>query len=143
MQTTTVTTIGRPAAEVFTVVSDMSRNPEWQRGMRSCTWTSGSPIGVGSTYDQVATFLGRTITTSFEVIEFEPGRRIRIVSTESTFPLDITRTVDPVDELSCEVTAVVAGEPSGVLGLLQPIVGPLLRWSVSRDYQRLKVQLEA
>lgn len=32
--------------------------------MRSCRWTSDPPIGVGSTYDQVASFLGREIITS-------------------------------------------------------------------------------
>lgn len=142
MESTTVTTIERPAAEVFELVADMARNPDWQRGMQSCHWTSPPPVGVGSTYDQVATFLGRSIITSFEVVEFEPGHRIRIVSTKSSFPLDITRTVDPLGERSCRVTARVAGEPSGVFGLAEPIIRPLVRWSVRRDYRQLKARLE-
>lgn len=142
MESTTVTTIERPATEVFELVADMARNPEWQRGMESCRWTSPPPIGVGSTYDQVAKFLGRSIITSFEVVEFEPGHRIRIVSTKSSFPLDITRTVDPVGERSCRVTARVVGEPSGILGLAEPIIRPLVRWTIRRDYRQLKARLE-
>lgn len=55
--------IERPAADVFAFVSDMANNTRWQNGMRSCRWTSDPPIGVGSTYDQVASFLGREIIT--------------------------------------------------------------------------------
>ncbi len=48
----------------------------------------GRALGVGSTYDQVASFLGREIVTTFEVVEYDPPHTIRIVSTASTFPLD-------------------------------------------------------
>ncbi len=41
--------IERPAEEVLAVVSDFSRNPEWQGGMRSAAWTSEPPVAVGST----------------------------------------------------------------------------------------------
>ena len=97
-------------ATAFGVIADMGRNPEWQQGMRSCVWTTEPPIGVGSTYDQEAGFLGRTITTSFRVEEFVEPERIRIVSYVSTFPLDITRTVEPTAD-GCRIKALVTGEP--------------------------------
>ena len=142
METTTRIIIERPADLVFEVVADMSRNPEWQRGMKSCIWTSEAPIRVGSTYDQVAEFLTRKIVTSFEVVEFEPDRKIRIKSVKSTFPLDITRSVKPTGEFRCEVTAIVTGEPSGVLKWLDPLTKRLVARSVRQDYQRLKVLLD-
>ena len=114
-------TLERPADLVFAAVADMSRNPEWQQGMKSCVWTSEGPIRVGSTYDQVAVFLTRKIVTTFEVVEFEPGRKIRIKSVKSSFPLDITRSVEPTGEFRCEVTAIVTGEPAGVLKWLDPL----------------------
>ncbi len=134
--------IDRPAAEVFAFVSDMENNPRWQNGMKSSRWTSPPPIGVGSTYAQVAGFLGREIETAFEVVEFEPGKRIRITSTKSTFPLDITRTVEAVDIGSCRVSAVIKGEPRGLLGVLAPLTRPLANRSIQRDYGRLKELLE-
>ena len=50
--------IDRPAAEVFAYLSDFGKNSIWQRGMRECRFTSDPPLRIGSTYDQVAEFLG-------------------------------------------------------------------------------------
>lgn len=134
--------IARPAAEVFAVVSDFSRNPEWQSGMRSATWTSEPPVAVGSTYEQVARFLGRDVSTNFEVVAFEPGRSISIESRESDFPIQVTRSVEPVDEHRCVVTADVSGEPGRFFGLLGPLLSRMAERSIRADYQRLKELLE-
>ncbi len=142
MHTTSEVIVNRSAADVFDVVADMSRNPEWQKGMKSCVWTSDGPIGIGSTYDQVARFAGKEILTSFEVVEFEAGDRIRIKSTKSTFPLDITREVHSINDGSSRVVATVAGEPGGLMKLLRPITKLMVTRSVRGDYARLKSQLE-
>ena len=135
--------IDRPAKEVFDIVADMGQNPTWQRGMRSCVWITETPVRVGSQYVQVATFMRREIRTTFEVVELEPGHSIRIRSVRSTFPLDITRSVEPVTDASCDVVADVAGDPGRTFWFL----GPLLRWtvgrSIRRDYGRLKQLLES
>ena len=143
IETTTTIDVQRPAAEVFDYVADMSNNPEWQQGMKSCKWTTEPPIGVGSRYDQLASFMGRTITSRFEVTEFVPGECIRIVTYESTFGLDITRRVEPIDESSCRVTAIVRGEQSGVFKLFGPLLNKMVGASVRRDYAALRQILEA
>jgi len=135
--------IARDAAAVFAAISDMSRNPEWQKGMRRCVWTSDPPIGIGSTYDQVASFLGRKIVTSFEVTEFVQDQLMRIRSTVSTFPLDITRSVETINEGHCRVIAIVRGEPSGLMKLANPVMGKMVAKSVRADYRRLKEMLES
>ncbi len=135
--------IERPAGEVFSYVADMANNPDWQKGQVSCEWTSPPPIAVGSTYDQHAKFLGRSIRTSFEVTEFEPGRSIRIVSTSGPMPIDVTRSVVAIGEGRCEVSAIVRGEPPGLMKKASPVVDRLVKRSVSGDYDRLKRLLEA
>jgi len=40
------------------VTADMSKNPTWQKDQVSCVWTSDPLIGLGSTYDEEARFLG-------------------------------------------------------------------------------------
>jgi len=65
--------VDRPAEQVFAFIADPENNPTWQKGMRSCRWTSKPPIGVGSTYEQHAGFLGKSIDSTFQVIAFEPG----------------------------------------------------------------------
>lgn len=142
MDTTTTIDIARPASEVFDYVADMANNPEWQGGQVRCTWTTEPPIAVGSTYDQEARFMGRTIRSSFEVVEFEPGRRIRIRSTGGTMPIDVTRTVEATPGGST-VTAEVRGTPPLLMRLLGPITQRMVSSSVRKDYERLKERLEA
>ena len=134
--------IARPADEVFSFLADASNNPRWQSGMQSCEWTDEPPIGTGSRYRQVATFMGRPVVSVFEVSEFEPGRTIRIDTLESTFPISVIRTVTPIDSDRCAVTADISGGPN-VPRVLQPLVRRLAQRSVDRDYDRLVALLEA
>lgn len=139
---TIATEIRRPAATVFAYIADMANNPQWQRGQTSCQWTSEPPLQVGSTYDQVASFLGKTIRSSFEVTEFEPGHRIRIVSTAGTMPIDVTRTVEAIGDGRCTVTARVQGTAPLPMRLLGPLLDRLVERSVRGDYGRLRDRLE-
>ena len=134
--------VDRPAAEVFAVIADFSRNPEWQRGMKSAVWTSEPPVRVGSTYDQVARFLGRDVTTSFEVIAYQPGRSITIESRASSFPIRVTRSVEPISEKGCRAVADVSGEPGRFFKLFGPVLAWIAEHSVQADYRRLKRILE-
>lgn len=140
---TTSARIDRPADVVFDFVADMENNPRWQRGQQACTWTSEPPLRVGSTYDQTARFLGRTLVSSFDVTELVPGRRIRIESTSGPMPIDVTRTVEPIDDESCEVTAIVRGEAPRLMRLLGPLLDRLVLRSVRGDYARLRDLLES
>lgn len=136
--------IGRPAPEVFEFFADASNNPKWQIGMTSCKWITESPIGVGSCYEQRARFLGREVVSTFEVTEFEPGRKIRIETTESTFPIQVTRTVEYVDDGSSRVAAVITGGPeSGPMRWLEPLMARRAQRSVDADYDRLVQLLES
>ncbi|HUG32561.1 MAG TPA: SRPBCC family protein [Acidimicrobiia bacterium] len=136
--------ISWPAPEVFAFFADASNNPKWQHGMISCEWTSEPPIGVGSTYRQRARFLGRDVTSSFMVTDYEPGRLISIETTESTFPIKVVRIVDPTDKGSCEVAADISGGPENwFFGLIGPMIQKRAQKSVDADYDRLVQLLEA
>lgn len=129
--------IERPAREVADYFFDARNNPEWQAGMRRCEWVTPDPIDVGSRYLQEARFLGRTITSSFEVTQYTPGQGITIDTIESTFPIQVTRTVEEIDEDSCRVTARISGGPGGAFKLLSPIIRRVAQRSVDSDYDRL------
>jgi hypothetical protein len=134
--------IDRPAADVFAFVAEFPNNPRWQRGQRSCRWTSEPPLRVGSTYDQHARFLGRDMVNSFRVLEHEDGRRVRFASTSGTFPLTITRTVEPLGPSRARFTEHVTGEPGGFFRIAEPLLRALVRRSIARDFPRLKSLLE-
>ncbi len=129
--------VDRPATEVFEFFSDASNNPLWQKGMVSCKWTSDGAIGVGSTYAQEARFMGRSILSEFVVTEYEPGHKIAIETTKSTFPIQVTRWVEPINQTTCWVNARITGGPTGLIRLMEPLMRRAAQRSVSADYARL------
>ncbi len=134
--------VDRPPEQVFDFWSEWSNNPRWQTGMDSCTWTSEPPMQLGSTYDQRASFLGRPIVSSFEVVEYEPGAKVRIKTTKSSLPLDITRAVTPRSNGGTMLNAIIRGEPGGMMKLLNPLTQRMVKRNVTKDYERLRVLLD-
>lgn len=144
MEMSVARTVQRPAEEVFEFFSDASNNPRWQSGMTACEWTTEPPIGVGSRYEQLARFMGRDVKSVFEVTDHEPGHLIRIETIESTFPIQVTRTVEPIDDQTCRVAASITGGPqSGLMKWLEPLIAGRAQKSVDRDYDRLIQVLES
>lgn len=135
--------VDRGADEVFAFLSDSANNPTWQAGMRRCVWTTPPPIDVGSRYEQEARFLGRTIRSSFEVTAYEPGRSVRIETIEGSFPITVTRSVEPVDHGRTLVRARIEGDASGFFRIAEPLLRRMVQRSVDGDYARLKQLLES
>lgn len=135
--------VRRPVDEVFAFFSDASNNPLWQRGMVSCRWITEPPVRIDSRYQQKARFLGRDVDSTFVVTAIDPGRSITIETIESTFPIKVTRSVEPTGEESCRITTRISGGPEGVV---MKVLGPLVRGraqrSVDGDYDRLVELLE-
>ncbi|MFQ5962307.1 MAG: SRPBCC family protein, partial [Candidatus Methylomirabilales bacterium] len=111
--------IARPSEEVFAYISNFENNPEWQFGQIEAKFTSEPPLRVGSTYDQVARFLGRQVISEFEVIEYEPDRKVKASSTSGSFPITFTRMVEP-SSTGTSVKAIIEGDSSGFFKLAEP-----------------------
>ncbi|MEX1105285.1 MAG: SRPBCC family protein, partial [Ilumatobacteraceae bacterium] len=126
------------ASDAFAFVADAANNPRWQQGMKSCEWTTEPPIRVGSVYQQEASFLGKPITSTFEVVALDPGSSITIRTIESTFPIEVTRSVESIDEARARVSAVVRGDASGVFRIASPLLSRMVQRSVRGDYERLR-----
>jgi len=63
----TVTT-PRPRPDVFAYVADFTKAAEWDPGIRSAVRVAGAG-GVGTRYEVEATFAGRVVPMTYEVIE--------------------------------------------------------------------------
>ena len=134
-------TIRRPVDEVFEYLANFENNPKWQGGMKEATFTSEGPLRVGSTYDQVASFLGRRVESSFEVIAYEAGRMVKATTTSGSFPITFTRKVSAL-ESGTEVSAIIEGDASGFFQIAAPILKMLVQRSINADYKNLKKVLE-
>ena len=108
-----------------------------------CRWTSEPPLRVGSTYNQHARFLGRDMVNAFRVVELAPGRRVTFTSESGTFPLTITRTVEPLGAERSRFAEHARGEPGGFFRIAEPLLRPLVKATIKRDFPRLKALLEA
>ncbi|MGI9645397.1 MAG: hypothetical protein ACR2O6_08830 [Ilumatobacteraceae bacterium] len=77
-----------------------------------------------------------------ELDEADDPRSVTIDTVEGTFPITVTRTVERIDDDRSTVSAHVRGSPSGLMGVLSPLMRPMVRRSVDGDYSRLKELLE-
>ena len=132
--------IDRPASEVFDYLNEVSNSPKWLKSAVSCMWTTDPPVRVGSRYEQVAQFMGKEMCTSYDVVAYEAGHLITVKSAEgSSFPLTMTRQVDPIDDNKCRLVAIV--EIDSGQSTPAPMRAMMAR-NMKRDYRSLKRLLE-
>ena len=134
--------INRRPEDVFAYISNFENNPHWQGGMKEARFISQGPLGVGSTYTQVATFLGRRVESSFEVIDYQSNRLVKATSISGSFPITFTHIVEPVDD-GTQVSAIVEGDAISSSKLAQPLLAWMVQRSVDADYASLKELPEA
>ena len=88
--------------------------------------------------------MGRDVRTTFVVTAYEAGRKIVITSVESTFPIEVERSVESTGLRSCRVSATIRGGPERRLAwLAAPLVGRMAQKSIDGDYDRLVELLES
>jgi hypothetical protein len=66
-------TIERPVAVVGAFAGDPINAPRWDSNIDSVELKTAPPLTVGSGMDFVATFLGRRLAYTYEVVELDPG----------------------------------------------------------------------
>ncbi len=107
--------IARPPAEVFAYMDDVSREPEWQPGLRSATQEPEGPTEVGTKKTYTSSFLGRDVKNTYVVKELEPGRRVVYETTPDSTISTRTEIVCEPDPGGTKVMMRVEGKPKGVL----------------------------
>jgi carbon monoxide dehydrogenase subunit G len=68
--------IDRPPAEVFALLTDLERLPEWLIGCCEAFAVKGPPDQVGSVVGHKNALLGRTFESRYEITRWEPARSI-------------------------------------------------------------------
>ena len=78
-----IVTTEMPPPEVFAYVADFTSVAEWDPGIRSSSRVSGDG-GVGTRYEVEATFAGRMVPMTYEVVERVDPERIVLRGTAPT-----------------------------------------------------------
>lgn len=145
VEVVTRVTVARPRPQVWEVLADVQRQPEWMRDALSIEMLTDGPMDVGSRM-KVPTQIGPFRTTDImEVTAYAPPERWTVVhrgmvTGEGTFTLAETDEGAATDVEWRERLAA----PLGALGRLgMTLVRPLLRRTFQEDLDRFQALCEA
>ena len=134
--------IDRPVDVVAGYVGDPGNAPEWYANIRSVQWRTPPPVAVGSRTDFVAGFPGRRIAYIYEVVEFEPGRRMVVRTADGPFPMETTYTWEATDDGRTRMTLRNRGRPTGFAAVAAPALAAAMRRATTADLAKLARLLE-
>ena len=134
--------IAAPPDAVAAVAADPDRVREWYANIERVDWLTPPPVAVGSRLAFVATFLGRHLAYTYEVVELEPGRRLVMRTADGPFPMETTYLWEDDGRGGTRMTLRNRGEPRGFGRLAGLVMGPAVRRANRRDLARLKRLVE-
>jgi uncharacterized protein YndB with AHSA1/START domain len=134
--------IERPPEVVAEYAADPDNATEWYENIDAVDWKTPRPLAVGSQVAFVARFRGRRLEYTYEVKEYEPGRKLVMSTSEGPFPMQTTYEWEGTSPVKTKMTLRNRGMPSG----FSTVAAPLMSWAVRRanrkDLERLKGILE-
>lgn len=134
--------IDRPPERVAAYAADPSQAPEWYQNIQSVEWRTPPPLAIGSQVAFVASFLGRQLVYTYEVVDWVPDARLVMRTAEGPFPMETTYTWEPCSEGRTRMTLRNRGDPRGVTKVGAPMMAAAIRRANRADLDRLKALLE-
>lgn len=134
--------IHRPLSDVSRYAADPDNAPLWYVNIKSVEWLTPRPVHVGSRIAFVAHFFGRRLAYTYEVVEFIPGVRLVMRTSEGPFPMETTYTWESSAHGTTRMTLRNRGTPSGFSVWVAPLMAVAMRRANRKDLALLKKQLE-
>jgi uncharacterized membrane protein len=134
--------IARPRLQVAVFACDPDNATQWYENIKSVEWQTPPPAAVGSRISFVATFLGRRLAYTYEIVELVPGERLVMRTAEGPFPMETTYEFQDAPDGGTRMTLRNRGEPSGFAKVGAPLMGSAVRRANRKDLERLKELLE-
>ena len=131
--------IDRPPEDVFALLTDIPRLPEWQRSAVSAA--AEGEVAVGTRIRETRRFLGREYRVVHEVTAYDPPHRFDIRSVEGPIPLSVRHTLEPSGG-GTRLEVVGEANPKGVLRFAAGGIAKTAEAEFHRDFERLKELLE-
>lgn len=135
--------IKRPREQVAAYSADPDNAPIWYDNIKVVQWESQPPLALGSRIAFVATFLGRRLAYTYEIIDFQPGSRLVMSTQEGPFPMETTYIWEDAADGATRMTLRNRGSPSGFSNLVSPLMASNMRRTNQKDLAKLKEILES
>ena len=132
--------IDRSPEDVFELLTDIGRLPEWQTSAIEAH--SDGPLEQGSRVIEKRRLLGREVDSELEVVAYEPPTRLTLRSLGG--PVNFTVDHELVAKGGgTELTFVAEAQPRGALRLAEPVLARTAEQQFRQDFDRLKELLES
>ncbi len=132
--------IDRSPEDVFELLTDIGRLPEWQTSAIEAH--SDGPLEQGSRVTEKRRLLGREVDSELEVIAYEPPRRLTLRSLGGPVNFTVDHELAANDG-GTELTFVAEAQPHGALRLAGPVLARTAEQQFRQDFDRLKELLES
>jgi hypothetical protein len=105
-------------------------------------WETPPPLAIGTQLGFVAKFLGRELSYTYEVLEFVPGDRLVMSTSEGPFPMETMYTFADTPAGGTAMALRNRGEPSGFSKVSAGLIERAMRRANRKDLEALKGLLE-
>src|SRR5688572_23641815 len=138
---TTEVFIRRPRAEVARFMFDPRHDAVWTTGVVECHPQQEGLLRKGAKVERISKFLGRRLAYLIEVIDHEDERFVEMLTQE---PFEMRVRYELVDaEGGTRVSIRAAGGGTGFFRLAAPLLGRMVRRSITNDLENLRELLDA
>jgi len=135
--------IDKPRGKVANFAANPSNAPRWYANIESVKWKTSQRLALGSRIAFVASFLGKRIEYTYEIVELEPLERLVMRTAEGPFPMETTYTWKALSPKSTRMTLRNRGAPSGFAKFAGPMLSRSIRKANEKDLASLKELLES
>ncbi|MEX3007328.1 SRPBCC family protein [Hoeflea sp. TYP-13] len=128
--------VDAPADAVWQCMTDTARMPRWMSGIEHMRTADGKAIGEGSTL----LFVARGAERTTRVSEFEPSRRMTLISTQGPVTATYRYALTPGKngQPPTRIVLNAACVASGWMAIFMPLLGPLIRKTDGTQLKLLK-----
>jgi uncharacterized membrane protein len=135
------TEIDAPAEDVFALVADLDRLPEWQTDIVAVRAGSPEPR-VGATAEVTRAVMGRHVTAPLRVTAWEPPRRMAISSEVQGVRAEGHLEVEPIGPSRSRLGFRLEIHASGLKRVAEPLIASAASEEAQASLERLKHLLE-
>ena len=132
--------IDRAPEDVFALLTDVGRLPEWQTSAVSAE--AEGAAGAGMRIHERRRFMGREFRVVHEVTAYDPPHRFDIRSVEGPLPLTVNHVLEP-SRGGTHLEVIGEAKPKGMLRFAAGAAAKAAEQEFRRDFERLKELLES
>ena len=132
----------RPAEEVFAFLSEPNNTLQWETGVVLMELTTEGPMGVGSKGRRVEKQMG-TDEGTWEITEHVPNESLSMTFESGRFAGSGGYKLEPTDGGTRLNYWFIANPRKLLFKILIPLMMPMFRRQIRKDYAKLKAILES